>query len=105
MARPGDALHRRDRYHSHFHGTSRGFSLQHLQQIPRRSPQPRLRRFLSPVDGSPDFRNPCRAFGIGFTRRHVRDRTVPWSLEVFPAATSHVSLTTQASRAFADLDP
>ncbi len=76
MARAGDTLHRRDRYHPHFHGTSWGVSLQHLQQVPRRSPQRRLRRFLPPVKGGGYLGNPVRAFGVGLTWRHVRDRTV-----------------------------
>ena len=83
---PGDALHRRDRYHSHFHGTSWGVSLKYLQQVPRRSPQRRLRRFLPPVDDCPDLGNPCGAFGVGLTRWHVRDRTASRGLGVFPAA-------------------
>lgn len=75
MARPGDALHRRDRYHSHFHGTSWGVSLKYLQQVPRRSPQRRLRRFLPPVKSGRHLGNPCGAFGVGLTRWHVGDRT------------------------------
>jgi hypothetical protein len=86
VARPGDALHRRDRYHSHFHGTSRGVSLKYLQQVPRRSPQPRLRRFLAVVDGCPDLGNPCWAFGVGPPGWHVCDGTCQCGLGVFPAA-------------------
>jgi hypothetical protein len=75
MARAGDTLHRRDRYHPHFHGTSWGVSLQHLQQVPGRSPQRRLRRFLPAVNGSPDLGNSVRAFGVGLTRWHACDGT------------------------------
>ena len=86
MARACDALHRRDRYHSHFYGTSWGFCLKYLQQVPRRSPQRRLRRFLPPVKGSGYLRDTGGAFGIGLTRRHVRDRTSTVAeLDAFPA--------------------
>jgi hypothetical protein len=108
MARPGDALHRRDRYHSHFHGTSWGVSLKYLQQVPRRSPQRRLRRFLPLVDDCPDLGNPYGAFGIRLTRRHVRDRTAKCRSHALPplagpapaitARPSHVSLAARASR-------
>jgi hypothetical protein len=75
MARAGDTLHRRDRYHSHFHGTSWSVSLQHLQQIPRGSPQRPLRGILAPVKGGGYLGNPVRAFGVGLTWRHACDGT------------------------------
>jgi hypothetical protein len=103
VARPGDALHRRDRYHSHFHGTSWGVSLKYLQQVPRRSPQRRLRRFLPLVDDYPDLGNPRGAFGVGLTRWHVRDRTlcrVPAArFQPPPALSGHT-----VHKLFADVD-
>jgi hypothetical protein len=86
VARACDTLHRRDRYHSHFYGTSWGVSLKYLQQVPRRGPQRRLRRFLPLVDGCPDLGNPVGAFRVGLTRWHVRDGTASRRLEVTLAA-------------------
>jgi hypothetical protein len=75
MTRASDALHRRDRYHSHFHRTAGGVSFEHPQKVTGGSPQRRLRRVLSPVEGGGYFRDAGRSIRVGLPRWHTADRT------------------------------